>query len=91
MTEIYAPKSEIKVPTFCSRVVISCSAFESLNLKSLICLLASPIKTKTELKNLKTAVGNVNQMFVEASFDSSFDYQRGGFRVSILKERTGIA
>lgn len=28
--------------TFCSKVVISCSAFESLNLYSLICLFASP-------------------------------------------------
>ena len=28
--------------TFCSKVVMSCSAFESLNSYSLICLLASP-------------------------------------------------
>lgn len=28
--------------TFCSKAVISCSDFASLNLRSLICLLASP-------------------------------------------------
>ena len=33
--------------TFCSIVPISCSAFDSLNLYSLICLLASPVQRDT--------------------------------------------
>ena len=39
---LYLATCPSSLPIFCSKVVISCSAFESLNLYSLICLLASP-------------------------------------------------
>lgn len=39
--------------TFCSRVVTSCSDFTSLNLRSLICLLASPENRKLNFNQKK--------------------------------------
>lgn len=52
--------------TFCSSAVISCSAFTSLNFRSLICLFESPAKVQPQKKH-SWLVGHIQQWNTTAS------------------------